>query len=82
MSSDQSGALAGAGTPPPGSNAVADDAAENFVQIVDVVKKFGETVAVKQVNLSVEEGRTVRAARQFRLRQVDACCACWPGSKP
>jgi len=56
MSSDQSGALAGAGTPPPGSYAVANDAAENFVQIVDVVKKFGETVAVKQVSLSVKKG--------------------------
>src|ERR1700735_4472198 len=29
---------------------------ENFVQIVDVVKKFGETVAVKGVNLSVRKG--------------------------
>jgi putrescine transport system ATP-binding protein len=56
MSSDQSGALAGVGTPPPGSYAVANDAAENFVQIVDVVKKFGETFAVKQVNLSVKKG--------------------------
>ncbi|MGF6238364.1 MULTISPECIES: ABC transporter ATP-binding protein [Paraburkholderia] len=56
MSSDQSGALAGAGTPPQGSYAVANDAAENFVQIVDVVKKFGETFAVKQVNLSVRKG--------------------------
>jgi putrescine transport system ATP-binding protein len=56
MSSDQSGVLAGAGAPPSGSNAVADQAAENFVQIVDVVKKFGETVAVKQVNLSVKKG--------------------------
>jgi len=56
MSSDQSGALAGAGTPPQGSYAVANDAAENFVQIVDVVKKFGETSAVKQVNLSVKKG--------------------------
>ena len=56
MSSDQSCALAGAGTPPPGSYAVANDAAENFVQIVDVVKKFGETSAVKQVNLSVKKG--------------------------
>ncbi|WOD20794.1 ABC transporter ATP-binding protein [Paraburkholderia kirstenboschensis] len=33
-----------------------NDAAGNFVQIVDVVKKFGETVAVKQVNLSVKKG--------------------------
>ena len=56
MSSDQSGALAGAGTPPQGSYAFPNDAAENFVQIVDVVKKFGETFAVKQVNLSVRKG--------------------------
>jgi putrescine transport system ATP-binding protein len=56
MSSDQSDTLAGAGAPPSGSNAVADDATENFVQIVDVVKKFGETVAVKQVSLSVKKG--------------------------
>jgi putrescine transport system ATP-binding protein len=56
MSSDQSGALAGVGTPPLGSYAVAGDAAENFVQIVDVVNKFGETFAVKQVNLSVKKG--------------------------
>ena len=56
MRSDQSGALAGVGTPPLGSYAVAGDAAENFVQIVDVVKKFGETFAVKQVNLSVKKG--------------------------
>ncbi|MDE1184117.1 polyamine ABC transporter ATP-binding protein [Paraburkholderia sp.] len=54
--SDQSGAPAGAGTLPPGNNVVADDATENFVRIVDVVKKFGETVAVKGVNLSVRKG--------------------------
>jgi putrescine transport system ATP-binding protein len=54
--SDQSGAPAGAGTLPPGNPAAADQAAENFVQIVDVVKKFGETVAVKGVNLSVKKG--------------------------
>jgi putrescine transport system ATP-binding protein len=29
---------------------------DDFVQIVDVVKKFGETVAVKGVNLSVKKG--------------------------
>jgi putrescine transport system ATP-binding protein len=29
---------------------------DNFVQIVDVVKKFGETVAVRNVNLSVAKG--------------------------
>ncbi|MGF6772091.1 putrescine transport system ATP-binding protein [Paraburkholderia sp. GAS199] len=55
MSSDQSGALAGA-APSAGQNAVAADAADNFVQIVDVVKKFGETEAVKGVNLSVKKG--------------------------
>ncbi len=54
--SDQSGAPAGAGTLPPGNTFVAGEAAENFVQIVDVVKKFGETVAVKGVNLNVEKG--------------------------
>jgi putrescine transport system ATP-binding protein len=56
MSSDQSSALAGAGTPPSGNSFAAADAAENFVQIVDVVKKFGETVAVKGVSLSVKKG--------------------------
>jgi putrescine transport system ATP-binding protein len=50
MSSDQSGA------PTLGLGHVADDAAEHFVQIVDVVKKFDETVAVKQVNLSIRKG--------------------------
>jgi putrescine transport system ATP-binding protein len=56
MSSDQSGALTGAGAPSPGNSTMADDAAKSFVQIVDVVKKFGETVAVKQVNLSIRKG--------------------------
>ncbi|PMS29826.1 ABC transporter ATP-binding protein [Paraburkholderia rhynchosiae] len=37
-------------------NAAMNDATDNFVQIVDVVKKFGETVAVKEVNLSVKKG--------------------------
>ncbi|GAB2873260.1 polyamine ABC transporter ATP-binding protein [Paraburkholderia jirisanensis] len=56
--SDQTGAPAGAGTQPTGNPAVAAAAAtaENFVQIVDVVKKFGDTVAVKGVNLSVKKG--------------------------
>ncbi|MFL9896549.1 polyamine ABC transporter ATP-binding protein [Paraburkholderia fungorum] len=56
MSSDQSGALAGTAAPFPGLNAKAGDAAENFIQIVDVVKKFGDTVAVKGVNLAVKKG--------------------------
>ncbi|RZF27273.1 polyamine ABC transporter ATP-binding protein [Paraburkholderia sp. UYCP14C] len=42
--------------PSTGPNAVTDDAAEQFIQIVDVVKKFGETVAVKGVNLTVKKG--------------------------
>ncbi|HEY3596491.1 MAG TPA: polyamine ABC transporter ATP-binding protein [Paraburkholderia sp.] len=54
--SDQTGAPAGAGALPSGKLAVADQATENFVQIVDVVKKFGETAAVKSVNLSVRKG--------------------------
>jgi putrescine transport system ATP-binding protein len=56
MSIDQSDASARAGTLPSGNSTVAAHAAENFVQIVDVVKKFGETVAVKGVSLSVRKG--------------------------
>ena len=56
MSSDQSGAVAGAAALSPSLSAVAGDAADHFIQIVDVVKKFGETVAVKGVNLSVKKG--------------------------
>ncbi|AXE94274.1 polyamine ABC transporter ATP-binding protein [Paraburkholderia terricola] len=48
--------MAGSAAPSPGLNAATGDAADNFVQIVDVVKKFGETVAVKGVNLSVKKG--------------------------
>ncbi|WP_090864955.1 ABC transporter ATP-binding protein [Paraburkholderia diazotrophica] len=54
--SDQSNALAGAGVSSSGNSAAGQEAADNFVQIVDVVKKFGETVAVKGVNLSVKKG--------------------------
>ena len=54
--SDQSNVLAGAGVSSSGNSAAAQNAADNFVQIVDVVKKFGETVAVKGVNLSVRKG--------------------------
>jgi putrescine transport system ATP-binding protein len=53
--SDQSSAPAVAGVLPSGF-AAADFAADNFVQVVDVVKKFGETTAVKGVNLSVKKG--------------------------
>ncbi|MBC8720965.1 polyamine ABC transporter ATP-binding protein [Paraburkholderia sp. 31.1] len=48
--------MAGTAAPSTGSNAVTGDAAEQFIQIVDVVKKFGETVAVKGVNLTVKKG--------------------------
>ncbi|MEX3932809.1 ABC transporter ATP-binding protein [Paraburkholderia phymatum] len=54
--SDQSNALAGAGVSSSGNSAAAQGAADNFVQIIDVVKKFDETVAVKGVNLSVKKG--------------------------
>ncbi|WP_028225162.1 ABC transporter ATP-binding protein [Paraburkholderia ferrariae] len=53
--SDQSSAPAAAGVLPSGYTA-ANAAADNFVQVVDVVKKFGETAAVKGVNLSVRKG--------------------------
>lgn len=56
MSSDQSGAAAGNAAPSLSMSAVSGDAADQFVQIVDVVKKFGESVAVKGVNLSVKKG--------------------------
>jgi putrescine transport system ATP-binding protein len=55
-SSEQSGALAGTGAPSAGLKAVTGNAQDQYVQIVDVVKKFGETVAVKGVNLSVKKG--------------------------
>lgn len=51
--SDQSSPQAES-APRPMSKSVAS--AENFVQIVDVVKKFGETVAVRNVSLSVAKG--------------------------
>jgi putrescine transport system ATP-binding protein len=54
--SDQSSALAGTGTPPLAKPSGPAVPAENFVQIVDVVKKFGETVAVRNVSLSVRKG--------------------------
>ncbi|MBC8749375.1 polyamine ABC transporter ATP-binding protein [Paraburkholderia sp. WC7.3b] len=42
--------------PSTGPDAVTGDAADGFIQIVDVVKKFGETVAVKGVSLTVKKG--------------------------
>ncbi|MGF6304260.1 putrescine transport system ATP-binding protein [Paraburkholderia sp. WC7.3g] len=56
ISSEQSGALAGTAVPSTGPDAVTGDAADGFIQIVDVVKKFGETVAVKGVSLTVKKG--------------------------
>ncbi|WP_368620778.1 ABC transporter ATP-binding protein [Paraburkholderia sp. BR13444] len=56
MSSDQPGVLAGTAVPSTGPSTVTGAAAEQFIQIVDVVKKFGETVAVKGVNLTVKKG--------------------------
>ncbi|KWN82680.1 transporter [Burkholderia ubonensis] len=38
------------------SSSGASSRAENFVQIIDVVKKFGETEAVRSVNLTVRKG--------------------------
>nr|WP_233865735.1 polyamine ABC transporter ATP-binding protein [Paraburkholderia adhaesiva] len=55
MMSDQSSAPAAAGVLPSGAS-TAGTAADNFVQVVDVVKKFGETTAVNNVNLSVRKG--------------------------
>lgn len=52
---DQLSAQAQPGASSP-AHATASDAADNFVQIVDVVKKFGETLAVRQVSLSVKKG--------------------------
>jgi len=51
----QSGAPV-AGAPSSVSSSGADARAENFVQIVDVVKKFGDTEAVRSVNLTVRQG--------------------------
>ncbi len=54
--SDQSSSQPPVGARPAGSTSAGNVSADNFVQIVDVVKKFGETVAVKSVNLSVAKG--------------------------
>ena len=54
--SDQSSSQPPAGARPAGSTSAGNVSADNFVQIVDVVKKFGETVAVKNVSLSVAKG--------------------------
>ncbi|AIV48843.1 polyamine ABC transporter, ATP-binding family protein [Burkholderia pseudomallei TSV 25] len=54
MNSQSGAAMAGAPSYRPQTGA--DGRAENFVQIIDVVKKFGETVAVRNVELSVRKG--------------------------
>ena len=54
MNSQSGAPVAGAPFSVPSSGA--DARAENFVQIVDVVKKFGDTEAVRSVNLTVRQG--------------------------
>jgi putrescine transport system ATP-binding protein len=54
--SDQSSSQAGQGARPAGVSSIGATPPEHFVQIVDVVKKFGETTAVRNVNLSVAKG--------------------------
>ncbi|KML47337.1 transporter [Burkholderia cepacia] len=54
MNSQSGGPVAGAPSSVYASGA--DARAENFVQIVDVVKKFGDTEAVRSVNLTVRQG--------------------------
>ena len=54
MNSQSSAPVAGVPSFVPSSGA--DPRAENFVQIIDVVKKFGETEAVRSVNLTVRKG--------------------------
>lgn len=57
--SEQSSALKAApksGRPQPGSAVSGPGTDDNFVQVVNVVKKFGETVAVRGVDLSVKKG--------------------------
>ncbi|HDR8922610.1 TPA: polyamine ABC transporter ATP-binding protein [Burkholderia vietnamiensis] len=54
MNSQSGAPVAGAPSFVPSSGAASR--AENFVQIVDVVKKFGETEVVRNVNLTVHQG--------------------------
>jgi putrescine transport system ATP-binding protein len=54
--SDQPSSQAPSGARAPSSVTAS---AEDFVQIVDVVKNFGETVAVRNVSLSVAKGELV-----------------------
>lgn len=80
--SEQSSALKAApnsGRREPGSFPSVSSTDDSFVQIVDVVKKFGETTAVRGVNLSVKKGEL------FALLGSSGCgkstlCACSPDS--
>ncbi|WP_043174491.1 ATP-binding cassette domain-containing protein, partial [Burkholderia ambifaria] len=54
MNSQSGAPVAGAPSFVPSSGA--NTHAENFVQIVDAVKKFGETEVVRNVNLTVRQG--------------------------
>ncbi len=54
--SDQSSSQPPAGARPATAKPAGEASVDNFVQIVDVVKNFGETAAVKNVDLSVAKG--------------------------
>ena len=70
--SDQSSSQPPAGARPAASTSANDASAENFVQIVDVVKKFGETVAVK----NVPDGRFRLGGRVVCDNDSHAKCEC------
>ena len=48
------------------------------VDFVNVRKSFGAVPIIKGVNIEIADGEFVILVGPFRLRQVDACCACWP----
>lgn len=78
MNSQSGAAMAGAPSYRPQTGA--DGRAENFVQIIDVVKKFGETVAVRNVELSVRKGELFALLGSSGCGSR-RCCACSPASR-
>ena len=58
--------------PKAGGHPVARSRATPFIQIESVTKKFGDFVAVDDVEAQYLQGRTVRAARRLGLRQDHA----------
>ena len=50
------------------------------VKIENLVKRYGDLVAVDHFNLEIEEGRDLRTSGTERQRQVNndpiACCLC------